>query len=739
MKINSSLNELIKETFNFAESQGHAYVTPEHLLFQLLKLDRVKELLDYYGVVIENVNEDLKRFFMLSQFSCSGTGKIKPSYSFNKLIELTAMQVASAEKKEMLIEDILPSLFLLEESHAKFFLENNGLKRLDVVSYISSNKRDMDNNLSDNQTKDKSKNAEKSFLEKYAVNLTLRAKNGDLQPVIGREKEIEKTLIILSRKKKNNPVFVGEAGVGKTAMADALALHLCSSLCPEFLKEAQVYSLEVSSLIAGTKFRGDFEDRLKRIINELEAKKKSILFIDEIHNIVGAGTVSGGNLDLSSLLKPMFSGGKISFMGATTYDDYQKYFLKDTALNRRFEKIDIEEPSPEDTLKILKGLKSTYEEFHEVIYSEESLEAIMELSGKYIPNRHFPDKAIDIMDETGAYNRLKLKKKIITPKTIELVFAKKIDMPREKIVKSESKKLQTLESKIKKNVYGQDMAVKKVCVAVERAKAGLRELNKPIASLLFVGPTGVGKTELAESLAKSLNIVLHRFDMSEYQEKHSLARLIGSPPGYVGYEEGGLLTEAVRKDPYCLLLLDEIEKAHQDIYNTLLQIMDYSTLTDSRGIKSNFKNVIIIMTSNVGAQKMEEIPIGFGASEQNNSSKLNKAVEKRFSPEFRNRLDGVVFFNSLSLDNVKDIARRELNKLKKQLSEQEVNLKYKNSIINYLASQGYSKVYGAREIKRIIEKEIKDILVPHLLYGDLKKGKTAELSILKGKIILNIL
>ncbi|HEY1405817.1 MAG TPA: AAA family ATPase, partial [Spirochaetota bacterium] len=553
--------------------------------------------------------------------------------------------------------------------------------------------------------------------------LTALALDGKLDPLIGREDIIERTIQVLSRRIKNNPIHVGESGVGKTAITEGLASLIAENKVPPKLKGAKVYRLDMGSLLAGTKFRGDFEERMKKVIVELEKLDNAILFIDEIHTIVGAGSASGSSLDASNLLKPVLASGKIRCIGSTTYDEYRKIFDKDRALSRRFQKIDIPEPNEEDAEKILVGLSGRYEKFHNVRYPKNVLHAAVELSSKYITERHLPDKAIDVMDESGAYVRMNAKSDdqiSIRIKDLEHVVAKMARVPEKSVSSKESEKLKTLEAELGKQIFGQDAALHEVASAIQRNRAGFGNPTRPVASFLFVGPTGVGKTELARTLATELGVTLHRFDMSEYQEKHTVARLIGAPPGYVGYEEGGLLTEAVRKSPHAVLLLDEIEKAHPDIFNTLLQVLDYATLTDNTGRKADFRNIIIILTSNAGAREMGKLRVGFGGEKQ--SDAVGAAVKGIFSPEFRNRLDAIVTFNTLSEERILLIVDKEIDLFRAQVKSKRITISITDEARRLLAKKGYSPDFGARELSRVIQNEVKKPLAEEALFGRLSKG-----------------
>jgi ATP-dependent Clp protease ATP-binding subunit ClpA len=678
------------------------------------------------------------------------------SAGFQAVIERAVMQSQSAGKEEVQISDLVVSLYDEERTYAGYLMRKLGIKRLQLLEVLSHGINDDDissDALSDEEAEDRAEEGARDkrtlrpgTLERFATELTALAAAGKLEPVIGREAEIERTIQVLSRRLKNNPIHVGDAGVGKTAITEGLAQRIAAGNVPPKLKGYTIWSLDMGALLAGTKFRGDFEERVKKVIDLLLKKEKAILFIDEIHTIIGAGAVTGSTLDASNLLKPALTSGKLRCIGSTTYDEYNKIFEKDRALSRRFQKIDIVEPTIPETVEILKGLRPKYEEYHNVQYSDETLEIAVKLAAQFITERKLPDKAIDVIDEAGALARIRADKEKdetdtatvdISPHDIEVVIAKIARIPERTVSSSEKDKLATLEDSLKQEVFGQDQAIEAVVKAVKRSRAGFRAPDKPIANFLFVGPTGVGKTELARQLSKHLGITLHRFDMSEYQEKHTVSRLIGSPPGYVGYEEGGLLTDAIRKTPNAVVLLDEIEKAHPDIYNILLQIMDYATLTDNQGRKADFRNVILIMTSNAGARDIGKPLIGFG-DQQVSSSALDEAVERAFSPEFRNRLDAVVHFNNLPMEIIERIVKKAVDEFAMQLAEKNVTLKVEDEVIRYLAIKGYSREFGARNISRLVEDQIKTVFVDEVLFGKLEHGGMAMARLENEKIVFDI-
>ena len=738
-----------------AKRRRHEYVGIEHILFAILHDGNGVEIISGCGGDVEHLKGALENFFneKMEVIPEGDEYVLQQTIGFQRVIQRAVNHVRSAEKSEVSVSDILASIFMEKDSHAAFFLNQEGITRLDVLNYIShelpSEPPSSSNDpvgFAKTETETDKEKKKSNPLETYTVDMVKLAAEGKLDPLIGRSSELQRTMQVLCRRRKNNPVFVGEPGVGKTAMAEGLAQKIFNADVPDMLKEMRVYSLDLGGMLAGSKFRGDFEQRLKGVIAELQKRKNVILFIDEIHTIVGAGAVTGGSMDASNLLKPALTSGKLRCIGSTTYDEYNKIFEKDRALSRRFQKIDIAEPSQGETVEILKGLRSKYEEYHKVSYSDEALEAAVRLSAQFITERKLPDKAIDVIDEAGARARMNAFKlgeasenSIIEIKVpeIETVVAKIARIPERSVSSSEKDKLGGLEIALKRDVFGQNAAIDAVVKAVKRSRAGFRAPDKPVANFLFVGPTGVGKTELARQLAKQLGVVLHRFDMSEYQEKHTVSRLIGSPPGYVGYEEGGLLTDAIRKSPHAVVLLDEIEKAHSDIYNILLQIMDYATLTDNQGRKADFRNVILIMTSNAGARDVGKNLIGFGERSVTNAA-LDDAVERAFTPEFRNRLDAVVHFDNLPMDIIEHIVVKALDDFREQLAEKKVKLVTTEAVIKYLAEKGYSREFGARNIGRLVEDKIKSFFVDEVLFGRLEHGGTATADIVGGEIAFTI-
>ncbi len=739
MKISEELNNIITAAYNEAKARTHEYVTPEHILYASLFFGGGTKIVTACGGNANGLKIELDTFFKAGYIPESNGKDPIQSEGFQNVVENAMLHVVSAGKNVLDIGDMYAAIYFEKESFAVTFLEQQGISRLNILNFISHGISVVPDGgypengaIGDQQTvpesseREADKKTKRKYLDMFTTELTAKAARDEIDPIIGREDIIERTMQILCRRTKNNPVHVGEPGVGKTAITEGLARLIAQDKVPLPLKGSKIYQLDMGGLLAGTKYRGDFEERMKRVLNEILQEDKAILFIDEIHNLVGAGAVSGGSMDASNILKPALSSGKMQCIGSTTYDEYKKFFEKDRALSRRFQKIEIPEPTPTETLAILKGLQEKFEEFHHVSYSESALEAAVDLSNKYINDRYLPDKAIDVIDEAGAWIRMKHpdnseKRVSIKRKGIEEVVSKIARIPEKTVTENETHKLKKLESELKKQIFGQDPAIEMVTQAIKRARAGFREPDKPVASLLFVGPTGVGKTELTRQLANTLGIPLHRFDMSEYQEKHAVARLIGSPPGYVGFEQGGLLTESIRKTPHAVLLLDEIEKAHPDIFNTLLQIMDYATLTDNTGKKADFRNVIIIMTSNAGARKLGKTQIGFDERSTDTSAIL-EAVEKHFSPEFRNRLDAVVSFGQLTEDHVKLIVKKNLDLFSTQLADKKVTLTVTDECYLWLAQKGYSKLFGAREVARLLQDKIKTWFVDEVLFGQLING-----------------
>jgi len=725
-ELSATLGLAVKE----AKKRRHEYVSTEHILFAILFDHTGIQIIEGCGGVVEELKRDLEKFFdeRVESIPEGQEYVLQQTLGFQRVIQRAVNHARSAEKAEVNVSDIMASIFLEKDSFAEYFLTSQGLTRLDVLSYIS-HEAEVDPFQPDRadpskMAESKEKKDAANPLEAYTVDLVEKAREGLLDPLIGRETELERTLQVLCRRRKNNPVFVGDPGVGKTAIAEGLAQRIHSGEVPDLLSKVRIYALDLGGLLAGTKYRGDFEKRLKGVINELKKREDAILFIDEIHTIVGAGATSGGSMDASNILKPVLTSGELRCIGSSTYEEYKNHFEKDRALSRRFEKIEIAEPSVPQTVKILKGLKSRYEEHHGIVYTDTALKAAAELSAKYVNDRFLPDKAIDVIDEAGAFVRLSgsSRRTKINPSDIEKIVAKMAKIPPQSVSTSDKVKLEQLEPHLKEVVFGQDAAISSLATSIKRSRAGLGTPGKPVGSFLFTGPTGVGKTEVALQLARLLDVEFLRFDMSEYMEKHAVARLIGAPPGYVGFDQGGLLTDGIRKHPHSVLLMDEIEKAHPDIYNILLQVMDHATLTDNNGKKADFRNVILIMTSNAGTREMSTASIGFGDKTRDTESKGQKAIERFFSPEFRNRLDGTILFHALTVDIMEQIVDKFLNELNDQMAGKKVYISISDALRNWLAREGYDPSYGARPLGRVIQKEIKDRLADEILFGKLVKG-----------------
>ncbi len=708
-----------------AKSRRHEHVTVEHILYGLLHDDLTRRIIIGCGGNVDSLKLNLESFFASNMPVLDPDLPADPiqTIGFNRVLQRAIAHVQSSGKKEVDSGDVLAAIFNEPDSFAVYYLESESLGRLDVVDYIS-HRLDQEDPF---QTTHKSccpKDVQKgtNALEAYTLNYSQRAAEGSIDPLIGRKPELERIMQVLCRRKKNNPLLVGEPGVGKTALAEGLALKVHNGEVPDLLAKSQLRLLDMGALLAGTKYRGDFEERLKAVISEVEKDPDIILVIDEIHTIVGAGATSGGSMDASNLLKPALQNGKLRCIGSTTYEEYKGYIEKDRALARRFQKIDVEEPSVDETFAILKGLKSSYEKHHDLTYSNAAIKVTAELAGRYLNDRFLPDKAIDVLDEVGAAFRLKRgkgKKKTITVRDVEAAIAKMARIPAKNISGSDVEQLKGLDGTLKLLIFGQDHAIDSLVTAVKRSRAGLGDPLRPTGSFLFAGPTGVGKTEVARQLAQTLGIHFERFDMSEYMEKHAVARLIGAPPGYVGFDQGGLLTDAIRKHPYSVLLLDEIEKAHPDIFSILLQVMDHSTLTDNSGRKADFRNVIIIMTTNAGAREMSGQAMGFVSQKK---GKDQRAIKDLFAPEFRNRLDAIISFNQLDLDILEKIVDKLILELSAQLIERKVSISLTPKARKWLAKHGFDPDFGARPLRRLVMTEIGDALSEEILFGKLQKG-----------------
>lgn len=741
--LSKELQLTLSNAFSLASEYEHEYVTLEHLLLELLALPSVVEVVEACGVSAKRIEADLESYLEGEQV-VPKVAELLPTMAFQRVIERAIYLVQTNGYNEVSGLHALASLYSEQDSQAVYLLEKTGVQRVDVLSYISHGvvahqQEDFLNQSSVNNEEGAEQQQEQSPLQKYSTNLNESVKQGLIDPIIGREWELTRTLEILSRRRKNNPLLVGEPGVGKTAVAEGLAYKIINNDIPELLENAVVYSLDMGSLLAGTRYRGDFEKRFKALLKSLEAEENAILFIDEIHTIIGAGAVQGGAMDASNLMKPALASGKLRCVGATTYEEYRGIFEKDRALARRFQKVDIGEPTNQETVAILKGLKSKFEEHHNVKYTLPALKQAVDLSARYITDRFLPDKAIDVIDEAGAKQALMPKnkrRKQISVNEIQQIVANIARIPISQITKKERDKLLNLEESLKRVVFGQTEAVSQVVEAIKLARSGLNEPNKPTGSFLFSGPTGVGKTELTNQLAKHLGVEMTRFDMSEYMESHSVARLIGAPPGYVGFDQGGLLTEAVNKHPYSIVLLDEIEKAHPDVFNILLQVMDNGTLTDNNGKKADFRNVILIMTSNVGATQAARSTMGF--MHQDHALDVNGELKKVFTPEFRNRLDAVVQFGRLSQDVMHSVVNKFIFALEANLAEKKVQLKLTKAAHDWLAVKGYDPLMGARPMARLIQNEIKKPLANKLLFSDLQDGGRVVIDVVNDKIELQL-
>jgi ATP-dependent Clp protease ATP-binding subunit ClpA len=826
MHIDRELQALLSAAYQEAKQRHHEFLTPEHVLYAALYFDYPRDVLDACDVDADAIRESLEQYLAEEIPTVDDDEDPGQSVGFQSVIERAVFHTEAASKETVDIGDILVSIFDESSSHSSFFLRRNGLERVDLLEVIShglpaskDGERRPDESggptgeeeeyaTEEDDDPDERVDAEeeegdgrgrrkkrKRALDQFTSELVAEARAGRLEPLIGRKDVLERTIQVLCRRLKNNPILIGEPGVGKTAIAHGLADRIADGSVPDILKDHKLYALDMGAMIAGTRYRGDFEERMKAIMKELEKEPNVILFIDEIHTIVGAGAVSGGAMDASNMLKPALASGKIRCIGSTTFNEYKRFFERDRALARRFQRIDIEEPTNEETVLILKGLQSRYEEHHNVRYTDAAIEAAVRLAAQYINERFLPDKAIDVIDEAGAFMRMKHYRRpgalpeaeptggdeeiegdsaptvspepvgedetdgtlpsgdatlprdasdatgtpdeavVIDEGEIEEVVSRIAKIPVRSVSSDERTHLQHLGTRLREQIFGQEGAIESVVSAVKRSRAGFRNREKPVASFLFVGPTGVGKTELAKQLADQLGVALHRYDMSEYQEKHTVSRLIGSPPGYVGYEEGGLLTDAIRKTPHAVVLLDEIEKAHRDIFNILLQVMDYATLTDNAGKKADFRNVILIMTSNAGAREIGKPLIGFGERNVTEAA-VNEAVENTFSPEFRNRLDRIVLFGRLDEEIVKDIVRKELLVFNEQLSERSVRLEATDEAVTWLAQKGYSPEFGARNIARTVENEVKEYFVDAVLFGELADGGVAVADVADDRIVI---
>ncbi|RME15977.1 MAG: ATP-dependent Clp protease ATP-binding subunit ClpA [Bdellovibrio sp.] len=734
--VEKSLNDAVQ-----LAQQGHCeFVSLEHVLLALLDNPEIKELLSHSGVQVPRLREKLVKYIEEecprvdpAELPPGSSWKPEPTLAFQRLIQRAAIQVQSSGKEEVTSGHLLVALYAEESSFAVYCLESEGLTRYDVVRYISHGPSALTpspQEAPEGSPKELPPGPQGSPLQKFAVNLNEKAMKGQSDPLIGREDILERMIQVLSRRTKNNPLLIGEAGVGKTALADGLAQRIVAGQVPDSLKNAVIYSLDMGALLAGTKYRGDFEERIKAVVQEVKKQPHAILFIDEIHTLVGAGGTTGGAMDASNLLKPALANGTLSCIGSTTYKEFRAHFEKDRALARRFQKIDVKEPSVEDCVAILEGLKERYEKHHQVKYTRSAIRACAELSQKYLHGRHLPDKAIDVMDEVGARKRIQAKGsgiKVVRQGDVEKVVSLMAGVPPKSVSSSDKEKLKNLEAELKKHIFGQDKAIEKLVASIKLSRTGISRQDKPIGSFLFAGPTGVGKTEVAKQLAHHLGVPFLRFDMSEYMEKHAVSRLVGAPPGYVGYEEGGLLTEAITKQPYAVVLMDEIEKAHPDLINILLQVMDSGKLTDSNGKVAHFTNSILIMTSNAGA--FESSKGGMGVIQSAPSDRSLEAIKKTFRPEFLNRLDAVVEFKALDKPLLLRVVEKFVNELKTQLKEKNIDLSLSPQALEWLFEKGHDPAYGARPFARTVDEYLKKPLVDDILFGKLSKGGSVQVTV----------
>ncbi|MFO1036476.1 MAG: ATP-dependent Clp protease ATP-binding subunit ClpA [Geminicoccaceae bacterium] len=729
--LSRTLEKTLRRALALANARQHEFATLEHLLMALTEDQDAMAVLKACAVEIERLRTTLADFLdhELTGLQIEGVVDAKPTAGFQRVIQRAAIHVQSSGRNEVTGANVLVALFSERESHAVHFLQEQNMSRLDAVNYIShgiAKKAGMseERRVRGAEEGEAAEKREGDALSTYCSNLNVKAKEGRIDVLVGREHEIERTIQILCRRSKNNPLFVGDPGVGKTAIAEGLALRIVQGEVPDVLKEAVIYALDMGALLAGTRYRGDFEERLKAVLNELEANKSAVLFIDEIHTVIGAGATSGGSLDASNILKPALASGDLRCIGSTTYKEFRNYFEKDRALVRRFQKIDIPEPSEDEAIKILDGLRPSFEQHHQVKYTAGAIEQAVRLSVRYIHDRKLPDKAIDIIDEVGAAQMLRpshLRKKTIKSKDVEEIVAKMTKVPIKTVNAKDKEALRTLDTDLKTVVYGQDEAIDALSSAIKLSRAGLRDATKPIGCYLFSGPTGVGKTEVARQLAKIMAVELVRFDMSEYMERHAVSRLIGAPPGYVGFDQGGLLTDSIDQHRHCVLLLDEIEKAHPDVFNILLQVMDYGKLTDNNGKTVDFRNVILIMTTNAGASDMSKSVMGFGTATQREGEDT-EAIKRLFTPEFRNRLDATIAFRGLSPTIIRNVVDKFVKELAAQLADKRVHIELDDSARDWLVKKGYDPLYGARPLARVIQEHIKRPLADELLFGRLARG-----------------
>ena len=747
--LNKDLEKTLNNAFREAQGKRHEFMTVEHLLLALLSNDSAVDVLEACGADMQRLREELCHFVDSSTPqipSDDDERETQPTLGFQRVLQRAVFHVQSSGKKEVNGANALVAIFSEQESQAVYFLKKQEIARIDVVNYIAhgisripgrqgpdSLSRDLSDEMSDPEV------AGRRPLDAYTLNLNELARQGKIDPLVGRDQEVGRVSQILTRRRKNNPLLVGEAGVGKTAIMEGLARRIVDGEVPSVLKDCTVYSLDLGALLAGTKYRGDFEKRFKALLSELRREEGAVLFIDEIHTIIGAGAASGGVMDASNLLKPLLTSGELRCVGSTTFQEFRGIFEKDRALARRFQKVDVQEPSVDDTFEILMGLKSRFEQHHEIVYERDAMRAAADLADRYINDRHMPDKAIDVIDEAGAWQRLQEeseRKSVIGVQEVEAVVARMARVPPKSVSSSDKELLERLPRNLKMTIFGQDEAISALTTNIRLSRAGLKPAEKPVGCFLFAGPTGVGKTEVCKQLAKSTGIELVRFDMSEYMERHTVSRLIGAPPGYVGFDQGGLLTEAINKTPHCVLLLDEIEKGHPDVFNLLLQVMDHGVLTDNNGRKADFRNVILVMTTNAGAETMNRGSIGF--VEQDHTTDGAEAIKKAFTPEFRNRLDAVIQFNPLSQEVIASVVDKQLTELQAQLDERKVQIEANRSAREWLAEKGYDRLMGARPMQRLIQDRIKKLLAEDILFGRLVNGGLVRIGVKGGELSFRI-
>lgn len=743
--LDKELEQTLNQAFREARGNNHEFMTVEHLLLALLDNNVSREILLACGADIPALKAELVTFLeeTVPLLPPNDDRDTQPTLGFQRVLQRAVFHVQSSGKQEVSAANVLVAIFSEQESQAVFFLKKQDISRLEVVNYLShginrlSSDEEVDEDIE--LANDEQESSPQNPLTQYTTNLNELAATGKIDPLVGRADEVERTIQVLCRRRKNNPLFVGEAGVGKTALAEGLAKRIVEEDVPDIIKDAVIYSLDLGALLAGTKYRGDFEKRFKAVMVQLRKEDNAILFIDEIHTIIGAGAASGGAMDASNLIKPVLSNGELKCIGSTTYQEYRGIFEKDRALARRFQKIDVPEPTVEECVQILQGLKSRFEEHHDVKYTQPALRGAAELSERYINDRHLPDKAIDVIDEAGAYQQLQpasKRKKTIGIKEIEYIVAKIARIPPKTVSNDDMTTLKNLERNLKLVIFGQDAAIDSLATAIKLSRAGLGHEDKPIGSFLFAGPTGVGKTEVTRQLALIMGIELIRFDMSEYMERHTVSRLIGAPPGYVGYDQGGLLTEEINKHPHAVLLLDEIEKAHPEVFNLLLQVMDHGTLTDNNGRKADFRNITIIMTTNAGAEQLSRSSMGFAT--QDHSSDGMESIKKSFSPEFRNRLDGIIQFKQLSQDMIAQVVDKFIFEFEHQLEEKGVSLSIDDEVRTWLAIKGYDPVMGARPMTRVIQEQLKKPLAEDLLFGSLTKGGHVTVKVKNDELVFDM-